>query len=151
MYDPLRRTREDRFYNNEPNEMLQLKNARSLTKLVSIQRREFFPRAKMQSWPCEFFTFVWWCLFNIPSVAASKTILSCDGLYLAESSIPNAGWGVFAGRIFQTGDVVVRRLAIVSSVSIALVHVVNLLKPVASSLYYFLSLVSRDFPVLPYP
>jgi hypothetical protein len=83
----------------------------------------------MQSWTCEFFTFVWWCLFNIPSVAASKTNLSCDGLYMAESSIPNAGWGVFAGRIFQTGDVVVRRLAIVSNVFVALVHVVNFMSP----------------------
>jgi len=25
-------------------------------------------------------------------------------LYLAESSIPNAGWGVFAGKNFTTGD-----------------------------------------------
>ena len=29
------------------------------------------------------------------------------GVYLAESSIPNAGWGVFAGRDYQLGENIV--------------------------------------------
>lgn len=30
------------------------------------------------------------------------------GLYLAESTIPNGGWGVFAGKDYEIGDHVVR-------------------------------------------
>ena len=41
-------------------------------------------------------------------IASSNTEIEVCTLYLGESTIKNAGWGVFAGRPFKAGDQVVR-------------------------------------------
>ena len=46
-------------------------------------------------------------LIYVEAKAIDHTEDSC-GLYLAESSIKNAGWGVFAGKDFGWGDHMVR-------------------------------------------
>jgi hypothetical protein len=49
--------------------------------------------------------------FVVALAALVKTINAQDddcSLYLGESTIKNAGWGVFAGRAFKPGDQVVR-------------------------------------------
>ncbi len=43
-----------------------------------------------------------------PILIASGDEVSCS-VYLAKSSIPNAGWGVFAGQDFSAGEQIVRR------------------------------------------
>jgi hypothetical protein len=41
-------------------------------------------------------------------IASSNTEIEVCTLFLGESTIKNAGWGVFAGRPFKAGDQVVR-------------------------------------------
>jgi len=42
------------------------------------------------------------------SLSITKSEVDDCSLYLGESTIKNAGWGVFAGRSFKAGDHVVR-------------------------------------------
>jgi hypothetical protein len=95
----------------------QSKYERSKKKIVvatttTTHRNNYQSKKLRQRWttsPLLFHLVFCWCLFHTKTAVASKTLLSCDGVYMAESSIPNAGWGVFAGRTFQAGDIVVRR------------------------------------------
>ena len=45
---------------------------------------------------------------NVQASIGGSDEQSC-GVYMAESSIKNAGWGVFAGRNFHPGDRMVRQ------------------------------------------
>lgn len=48
-------------------------------------------------------TFLGWWNF----VDGAQMVLACPTVYLAKSSIPDAGWGVFAARDYNVGDFIV--------------------------------------------
>ena len=47
-----------------------------------------------------------WGLLLLSSLVQGGDATACS-LYLAKSSIPNAGWGVFAGRDYKQGERIV--------------------------------------------
>jgi len=46
-------------------------------------------------------------IHHVASATRTDSVGGCSTVYLAKSSIPGAGWGVFAARDYEVGDVIV--------------------------------------------